>query len=111
MLNITAQVGLLLTPMPDDEIETIGKVYLDLVDDLHRGYGHYAAFRGYYLTQEWGWRDGDFTPARADVISQHFLGPISDRIHAIDPTLEVRLYIYLTRRYTDLNLLDVITFT
>ena len=54
-------------------------------------YGGYSAFRGYYLTQEWGWKQGDMDPKRADVISSAFLGPISNRAHALDPSLEVGL--------------------
>ena len=51
--------------------------------------GQYSAFKGYYLTQEWGWQKGDMLPARADVISKTFLGPVSNHIHALNPGLEV----------------------
>ena len=77
--------------MPNDEISAIGDLYVDLVADLHQGYGYYPAFKGFYLTQEWGWREGDFEGARADAISRGFLGPISNKVHELDPALEVGL--------------------
>ena len=90
-LELKVLVGLLLVPMPDTDVVATGELYVELVADLYSGYGHYPAFAGYYLTQEWGWREGDFAPARADLISKYFLGPISDKVHALQPSLEVGL--------------------
>lgn len=90
-LGVKVLVGLLLIPMPDDEIASVGQTYLTLIDDLHAGYGHHSSFGGYYLTQEWGWRAGDFNLSRADTISRSFLGPISDKIHSLNSSLEVGL--------------------
>ena len=59
-LGLKVLVGLMLVPMPDADVASIGKLYVELVTDLYSGYGHNAAFGGYYLTQEWGWREGDF---------------------------------------------------
>ena len=80
-----------MAPMADEDVVATGELYGELVADLYDGYGHFAAFGGYYLTQEWGWRSGDFTDARADLISKHFLGPVSDKAHALNPSLEVGL--------------------
>lgn len=66
-LGLKVLVGLMLVPMPDADVASIGKLYVELVTDLYSGYGHNAAFGGYYLTQEWGWREGDFEQVKLNI--------------------------------------------
>ena len=85
-LEIKVLVGLQLIEMHD--FGSTALLYQDLATDLHRGYGHSPAFKGFYLTQEWGpvsYRE------QADEVGAEFLGPISDHIHGLDPSYEVGL--------------------
>jgi hypothetical protein len=84
--GIEVLVGLQLVPMTN--MSATSALYVQLVQELHAGYGHFKSFRGYYLTQEWSPASYVYDGG-AEQIGREFIGPISDAVHALDPTLEV----------------------
>ena len=85
-VNVSVLVGLQLIRMTN--VSETAQLYLDLASDLHSGYGHFTSFRGFYGTQEW---EPSSYVGQAQEIGLNFLGPISDHIHTLDPSLEFGL--------------------
>jgi hypothetical protein len=85
-VGIKVLVGLQLIPMVN--VSSTAKLYVGLVSDLYAGYGKHTSFRGFYGTQEW--EPSSFV-GRAAEVGKHFLGPITDHIHSLDPSLQFGL--------------------
>ena len=84
-LSLKVLVGLQLIRMTN--VSEVAALYQTLAADLHAGYGHEASFRGFYLTQEWG----PTSHYLAEDMGREFLGPLSDAVHMLDPSLQVGL--------------------
>lgn len=94
-LGLKTLVGLQLVSMAN--VNATAATYQALASDLHASYGNEPSFRGFYLTQEW---EPPSYVGRADEIGRDFIGPISDHIHRLDPSLEVGMSPSLTDTIT-----------
>jgi hypothetical protein len=85
-VGIKVLVGLQLVRMVN--LSATSNLYVELISDLHAGYGKHASFRGFYGTQEW---EPSSYGGRAAEMGKTFLGPITDHIHSLDPSLQFGL--------------------